>query len=293
MENFIITEKCKTLRMLGKEALRGRWKLAFAAFLIYSVAVYVPNFILSALFSSAPWVASLYSILVSGPFVLGYSIFILCLFRNDEPKVGQIFYGFEKFGKSLGVYLLISIFIALRALLIIPGVIVATLVPFFIPFAVLLLIPAVIASIKYSQAFFVLADNPEIGMLASISKSKSLMAGNKMKYLLLGLSFIGWILLASVPAAIATGIVTSQLTQMDLSGLLSDEQLNEIVYSAYLSSPGTIGLMIISFFAYILLMAYMLASFAAFYEMAAGNLRPGYISTTAEIVDVQQNRSEE
>jgi len=277
MENFIITEKCKTIRTLGREALRGRWKLAFVTLLVYSIAVYVPNIALSAVFSEVPGIASLYSLLITGPFTLGYSIFALRLFRNDEPKVGMIFYGFERFGTSLGLYIVISLLIMMWSLLIIPGVILAVLMPFFAPFVVLLAIPAVMASIRYSQAFYILADYPEKGIMECIECSKMIMAGNKLKYLLLGLSFIGWALLACIPFAVVGGVFYTRV--QDALFMTNDIQV----------LAGAMPAAMVSSLVLIFLMIYVMASFTAFYEMAAGNLRPGYIETTAEIIEDQQN----
>lgn len=58
------------------------------------------------------------------------------------------------------------------------------------------LILAVIASLRYSMAYFALAENRDFGPLDAIRHSKELMSGNKANYVLLNLSFIGWILLS-------------------------------------------------------------------------------------------------
>lgn len=64
--------------------------------------------------------------------------------------------------------------------------------------ALLLVIPGIIKSLAYSQAYFVMKDHkdyPELGelnALDSITESRRLMDGHKMRYFLLQLSFIGW-----------------------------------------------------------------------------------------------------
>jgi len=281
MEHFIITERCSTLRRLAREALRGRWKLALLAILVYSAAIYIPTLILTELF---PMISSLYSLLVAGPFTLGYSIFALSLFRNDEPRVWQIFYGFEKFGKALGLYLLICLFVMLWALIIIPGVVVVIFVPFFLPFAFLLAAPAIIAAIRYSQAFFILADNPDMGVFECIAKSKAVMAGNKWKYCKLELSFIGWLILASIPSAAMGGIITAQTIQGLNMGMVNFQSDYAEIMQGFTTISGGGAIMVASI-AYIPVMVYMMAAAAAFYEMASGNLRPGYIASTAEVLD--------
>jgi len=273
--------------MLGREALRGRWKLGLGAFVLYGVALYVPYGILVTLFANTPFISSVYSLLVSGPLTLGLAIFVLRLFRNDEPGAFQIFYGFERFGKSLGMYLLICLFIFLWYLIVIPGLIIASIKPFFMPFVLLLAAPAIIAAIRYSQAFFILADHPETGAMECISISKRIMAGNKWKYAKLLLSFIGWAIIASIPLSAVGGITATRVLgnmTMEIGASMNQMQIYEKFMSALLS-PGTLALMYIASVGYLVLYVYVMSTLAAFYEMASGNLRPGYVASTAEIVD--------
>ena len=284
MEQYIITEKCSTLRMLGREALKGRWKLAFLAILVYCAAIYIPSLVLSTLFSKTPIISTIYTLLIAGPMSLGYAIFALRLFRNNEPGVGQIFYGFERFGRSLALYLLITIFVTLWSLIVIPGIVLAVFVHFFIPFILLLMIPAMIASIRYSQAYFILTDHPEMGAMACIENSKMLMAGNKMKYFLLNLSFIGWALIASIPLIVFFAVFIKQAIQStDFSALAGPFAGEMLLTSSF--SAGSIALMLVCSVGLVFLQVYMMATMAGFYEMASGNLKPGYITSTAEIID--------
>ena len=62
----------------------------------------------------------------------------------------------------------------------------------------MLIIPGIIKGIAYSQAMYILAENPEIGGREAISKSQEMMRGHKMEYFILLLSFIGWSILASL-----------------------------------------------------------------------------------------------
>ena len=277
MEHFIVTERCSTVRMLAREALRGRWKFGIAATLVYNAVIFIPGMILSMIFPQASIISSVYSILITGPLLLGYSIFILCLFRNQNPDISQIFYGLERFGKAIGLYWLIILFVFLWTLVAIPIMIIAVGIPFFWPVALAALIPAMIAAMRYSQAFFILADNPDIGVLESIRRSKMLMAGNKMKYFLLGLSFIGWFALAMVPFFI----------------------LGFIYGIAGVYDPFAYGTIDYLFFTLVLIVTaslieiYVYVSFAAFYDLISGNLRPGVVQTTAEVISQDQVTAQE
>ena len=61
--------------------------------------------------------------------------------------------------------------------------------------SLLLLIPGIIKSFAYAMTPFVLVDNPELSCYEAIKRSQELMKGNKWRYFLLALSFLGWILL--------------------------------------------------------------------------------------------------
>lgn len=198
---IIVTLPSSQLRGLARQALAGKWKLAVLGTLLYLALAAVPTILISApdiisgsidAYNQDPvatptppsvYAVNLYSLLVSGPLSLGFASFILAIFRRQPTRPVEVFYGFERFGKAFLLMLVQSIFIFLWSLLFI--------------------IPGIIAAIRYSMAFYVLADNPGIGVMAAINESKRLMRGNKMKFFILGLSFIGWLLLGVLTMGIA------------------------------------------------------------------------------------------
>ena len=62
---------------------------------------------------------------------------------------------------------------------------------FVILWALLLIIPGIIAAISYSQTLFIMVDDPNIGPMEAIDKSKAMMDGYKMKYFTLSLRILG------------------------------------------------------------------------------------------------------
>lgn len=62
----------------------------------------------------------------------------------------------------------------------------------------LFIIPGLIAAYRYAMAFYILADNPDMGIFEIIGESKRMMAGNKLKFFLLQFSFIGWAILSFI-----------------------------------------------------------------------------------------------
>ena len=93
-----------------------------------------------------------------------------------------MFEGFNNFKIGICLNLLIGVFVFLWSLLFI--------------------ITGIIAGISYSQAFFILVDEPEIGAYEAIKKSKQMIMSKKGKYFMLSLSFLGWALLCVVTLGI-------------------------------------------------------------------------------------------
>lgn len=178
-QNIIVTESCRNLRALGRDALIGKWGLAvFGTFLFFLLTI-VPTVILDSVFGGDPTtptaISNIYSLLITGPMTLGYSMFAISIFRKRETSAAEVFYGFERFVKAFGLYIVMSVFIILWALL--------------------LIVPGIIAAFRYSMCFFILADRPEIGIMEALAESKRMMKGNKWKLFCLFLSFIGWLAL--------------------------------------------------------------------------------------------------
>lgn len=68
--------------------------------------------------------------------------------------------------------------------------------------SLLFVIPGLIKAIEYSQMFYIVAENPEIGVAKAMKLSKILTQGHKADLFVMGLSFLGWAILASIPAGI-------------------------------------------------------------------------------------------
>jgi uncharacterized membrane protein len=149
----------------ARESLKGLWGVAIGTTIVY--------FILSGC-GYIPLIGPIVSLILTGPLLLGFTIFSLSVSRKQTPQFIQLFDGFKKFGTALGAYLLQAIFIFLWTLL--------------------LIIPGIIAAVSYAMTFYILAEN-DIGPLQAIRKSKEMMRGNKWKLFCLGCRFIGWALL--------------------------------------------------------------------------------------------------
>ena len=191
------------------ESLGGRWALAVGVTLLYQVVISGVQFV--------PYLGVLVVLAISGPMILGFNRFFLKVARRDAPDVGQLFDGFKLFGKALGAYALLCLFMFLWTLpMVAAGIFAAIAVPLIAKNAPLgfLLVPVFLAlgiagillifraTFAYSQIFFILADRPATGALEAIRQSVQMMLGFKWKKFCLECRFIGWGLLAILTCGI-------------------------------------------------------------------------------------------
>ena len=247
MYNHLVREPASKIREIARDALRGYWKPMFIATLIYFVLTNVVSAVLSLIFSvdmteiynnagvtikegmstSLDCGGGLYSFIVGGPFLLGFTILLLTFFRTRKVDNSLNFEGFSFFTKAF----LLQFLIGIKAFL----------------WGLLFVFPGVIAYYRYSQAFYILADNPDYTVRQCIEESKRLMYGNKAKKFGLDISFIGWAIVAALPGGI-------------LNAILPDSFVAEIIVS------------IITYLGLIILYEYVFTAETAFYELATERL---------------------
>lgn len=241
MENRIIIEPAKKIREIARTSLKGNWQKVFVGIAIYYFLSVVVSSVLDLFFTSVNYIqlytgeyvpirmyyaSPIYDFVLSGPLMLGIAMFLLAYFRKHTIDYTLTFEGFSMFVKGFLLYLLYSVKIFLWSLLFI--------------------IPGLIAAFRYSQAFYLRVDHPEWTTSQCLAESSRLMKGNKAKLFGLGLSFIGWYMLASIPSVI--------FGFAELSGIMS------IAVAAVLSIPA------------LFVDLYSMMSEVVFYELLTGNL---------------------
>jgi uncharacterized membrane protein len=157
----------KVLMSQARQLLKGKWGDA-----IKVTATYL---LLSIILKSIPQVGGIISLFISGPFLIGLSIYWLSFSHNQNPKLKQIFEGFHTWWRGFVAYILLLIYTLLWSLL--------------------LIVPGIIAAFSYSMTYFILAEDKNITVNDAIDKSKQMMKGNKWKLFCLECRFIGWGLL--------------------------------------------------------------------------------------------------
>src|SRR5659263_593971 len=186
MNNLIVNESSKNIRALALQALKGNWWIAVGASVLSTLLIMGPALFIQELMDGRSsfefFLINIENLLIGAPITLGLILFMISLFRKEETQIGQIFNGFEYFTKAVLLKFVISVFIML--------------------WTFCFIIPGIIAAIRYSQAFYILAQDSSKGVMQCIEESKWMMRGNKWKFFCLVLSFFGWALLAAVPAGI-------------------------------------------------------------------------------------------
>ena len=141
---------------------------------------------------------------------VGFNGYCLSMVRGEKPAVGKIFCGFPLFGKVILTSLLIWVFTTLWTMLwvlclFVVCIIAAVLMEVVPVVGVLLIVVGYAGCIalilwttfRYAMTNYILLDTGKSG-LEAISESKRMMKGNKWKFFVLHLSFIGWYLIEFV-----------------------------------------------------------------------------------------------
>lgn len=253
MNHIYVNERAKTIKLMARHTLRGRWTEALKVTFLMYVITTLPSAVIPVISNTAFTASALnvYTMVVSGPMTLGISAYFLQVFRQKESGIEDLLAAFNYMWKSFVLLVLVTV---------------KTILWLFV-----FIIPGIIAAFNYSQAFFILADNPQKSPRQCIEESKHLMAGNKARLFFLELSFIGWALLATIPTGIGSllfGPDPSQITyavgadfkEIFLASLeVASEPLNPVIY---LFSIGVVFLSV-----------YTTASHACFYDLANGNMQ--------------------
>lgn len=165
-----------TLKSMAKEQIKGNIGVLFLVTLVIAVVAFLVNLI--------PTVGSIAGSLVVTPaFSIATIVIYLNLTKGIKPEVKELFAHFGEFWGAFKVTFLTGLFTALWSLL--------------------LIVPGIIKSYAYSQAMYILAENPGMGAREALKRSEEMMNGHKMELFVLGLSFIGWILLTCITFGIA------------------------------------------------------------------------------------------
>lgn len=122
------------------------------------------------------------SFILGGTVQLGYAKFLLKQYDRKQLQFSDLFSQFERFGTGFAQKFLRTLFTVLWSLLFI--------------------IPGIVKGLSYAMTPFILEEHPEMTASEAIKASMRLMDGHKMDLFILGLTFIGWQILACLTMGI-------------------------------------------------------------------------------------------
>ena len=136
-----------------KPILKDSYLQIFACLLLASA---LPQIVLS--FSPQNVFLNILIVCVSAYIQVGIALYCIEIYKGEKVGLEMIFSRFKGF-KPI-------IFILLYTLVVVLGVI-------------LLVVPGIILGLMYSQVFFILADDPDVGVIEAFNMSNQMMKNNK------------------------------------------------------------------------------------------------------------------
>ncbi|MEN8078240.1 DUF975 family protein [Clostridioides difficile] len=175
------------LKSRAKEQLRGRWAVAIGTVLVANIILELNvSYKVASGFGmeGLSYSLDLIPLLLGGAISIGLCRFLLNMAtKREEPRFETLFSGFNIYLKTLGLNVLITL-----------AVFAGT---------ILFIIPGIIVSLMFSQAFYILSEDPSKSIMQCINESVNLMNGHKWELFYLWLTFIGWWLVVALTLGIA------------------------------------------------------------------------------------------
>ena len=132
-------------------------------------------------------VLMIYSLFFNGVFRLSEALYTLTYIRNRSVDYRALTESFNYYLKTLGIFVFQVLIVGF--------------------WSMFLVIPGIIAALNFSQAFYILAEDPEKSITDVLMESKIMMNGNKMNYVRLYIYYLPYIMLAYIPAFIIAALV--------------------------------------------------------------------------------------
>lgn len=205
------------IRANARKSLTGKWGKAALLTLVYSIIVFVINFVCNLI----PVIGGIILFVISTPISFGLLVSFMKLKRDEE--VGYVDFlsnGFSSFAKVWSVFgnmilkmiLPVCLFVIFIILLVasLGGSLASAVIAEssggvagfgFLAFVSLIgyiasLIYVIVKGYLYSLSYYILNDNPNMTGKEIVEESERLMRGNRWRFFWLGLTFLGWAILA-------------------------------------------------------------------------------------------------
>ena len=163
-------------------SLKGKWGLAIGGNLLFAI-ISMAVALVGWGTVGADWGANLTSLIFAPPLTIGMTIFSLNISRDNKPEIDDLFIPFKtSWVKAILAYFMMGVLVAVGF--------------------ILLIIPGIIAALMFSQVFFIMGEDKEIGAYDALVKSMNMMKGYKWKFFRIGLRLFGLAILCIVTLGI-------------------------------------------------------------------------------------------
>ena len=169
------------IRNVTKELLKGKYKNVMLPFLLAILLITLSqsqdlySYVYDAYGKTYMFTIGSVALFIQGPISIGLATYSLAIANQKDYSYNQIFTGFKYFFKALFLFLLFNIS--------------------FLIGVIFLIIPGIIIALMFSQIFYIIADDPETGVIEAFKKSASLMKNNKLQLFGLGMRYFGLFIL--------------------------------------------------------------------------------------------------
>lgn len=236
--------KCSEIKSKARESLINKWGKAALVTFCYFVIEFLINFMISGSEKSFPLLSSLLSIgeaVISVPLAYGIMMSFMKLKRSENVEAFDFFTdGFSNFGRAWGITwgVVKKLLVPIILIVVLYIIFIATSVSFAISGGlfnstlvstsasvttgllsvvcgiglIALYVWVVIKSLFYVLVYQVAYDNPNFSSKEVVEESERLMTGNRGRYFVLQLSFIGWAILACLTFGIGFLWLTPYIT---------------------------------------------------------------------------------
>lgn len=211
------------IRANARKSLTGKWGKAALLTLVYTIIVFVINFVCNLI----PAIGGIILFVISTPMSYGLLVSFMKLKRDEEVNYTDFLsIGFSSFAKVWSVFgnmilkmiLPICLLVVFIILLVVSlgGSLASAVIAEsgsgvagfgFLAFISLIgyiasLIYVVVKGYLYSLSYYILNDNPNMTGKEVVVESERLMRGSRWRFFWLGLTFIGWLILAGITLGI-------------------------------------------------------------------------------------------
>lgn len=208
--------KAKEIRAQAREALSGNW----ATFILLNVMYVLSIAVLSFLNVLIPIIGYIALMVLTVPLAYGYLKNLLRLKRKETDNAFEFFrYTFNDFarawcvtgrillklivpliivGISLIAIVILAVFVAMSAIAGNESALVVSSFGYLIVMVALFIgyIWLIVRGLLCVLSTYIAIDNPQMSAKETVDLSVKLMKGNRLKYIFLSLSFIGWMILS-------------------------------------------------------------------------------------------------